>query len=101
MAHPLINKNDITHIGLSMGLIHFITDAVLNYTRGNYEIAVVINNFFNKKWKETQFEKETRLKGEAQSVNEICFMPGTPFAARLSFSTFLKNSTLASNRALL
>jgi len=65
---------------------YFVTDAVLNYTRGNYEIGLVINNIFNTKWKETQFDTETRLKGEAKSVNEICFTPGTPLAAKLSLS---------------
>ncbi|HWK04974.1 MAG TPA: TonB-dependent receptor [Puia sp.] len=65
---------------------YFITDAMVNYTRGNYEIGLVVNNIFNTKWKETQFATETRLKGEAHSVNEICFTPGTPFAAKLSFA---------------
>ena len=65
---------------------YFITDAVLNYTREKYEIGLVINNAFNTKWKETQFATETRLKGEAQSVDEVCFTPGTPFAAKLSFA---------------
>ncbi len=65
---------------------YFITDAVLNYTRDRYEIGLVVNNVFNKKWKETQFATETRLKGERQSFNEVCFTPGTPFAAKLSFA---------------
>ena len=65
---------------------YFITDAVVNYTRGNYEIGLVINNIFNTKWKETQFATTTRLKGEAHPVDEICFTPGTPFAAKLSFA---------------
>jgi hypothetical protein len=65
---------------------YFITDAVLNYTKEKYEIGLVVNNVFNTKWKETQFATETRLKGEAQSVDEVCFTPGTPFAAKLSFA---------------
>ena len=65
---------------------YFITDAVLNYTKDRYEIGLVVNNVFNKKWKETQFATETRLKGETQPVNEVCFTPGTPFAAKLSFA---------------
>jgi hypothetical protein len=64
---------------------YFVTDAVLNYTRGNYEIGLVVNNVFNTKWKETQFATLTRLKGEAAPVDGICFTPGTPLAARLSF----------------
>ena len=67
---------------------YFITDAVLNFTKRKYEIGLVVNNVLNTKWKETQFDTETRLKNEPSSVNEICFTPGTPFAARLSFSIF-------------
>lgn len=65
---------------------YFVSDAVLNFTKNKYEIGLVVNNLFNTKWKETQFATETRLKGEAQPVDEICFTPGTPFAAKLSFA---------------
>jgi len=67
---------------------YFITDAVIHYTQRKYEIGLTINNIFNTKWKETQFDTVTRLKGEAQPVDEICFTPGTPFDARLSVSVF-------------
>lgn len=67
---------------------YFITDAVLHYTKRKYEVGITINNIFNTRWKETQFATVTRLKGEAQPVDEICFTPGTPFDARLSFSVF-------------
>ncbi len=69
---------------------YFITDAVINYTKPKYEIGLVINNILNTKWKETQFDTETRLKNEAAPVDEICFTPGTRFAAKLSFSYFFK-----------
>ncbi|MEO8413611.1 MAG: TonB-dependent receptor [Ginsengibacter sp.] len=69
---------------------YFITDAVLNYTKPTYEIGLVMNNVLNTKWKETQFDTVTRLKGEAAPVDEICFTPGTRFAAKLSFSVFFK-----------
>ena len=65
---------------------YFITDIVLNYTKSKYEIGLVINNVLNQKWKETQFDTETRLKNEPSSVNEVCFTPGTPFATKLSFT---------------
>jgi hypothetical protein len=69
---------------------YFVTDFVLNYTKKNYEIGLTINNVLNTKWKETQFDTITRLKTESAPVDEICFTPGTPFAARLSFSVFFK-----------
>ena len=65
---------------------YFIIDAVLNFTQPKYEIGLVVNNVFNSKWKETQFDTETRLKNEALPVDEVCFTPGTPFAAKLSFT---------------
>lgn len=65
---------------------YFVTDAVLNYSWSKYELGLVVNNVFNVKWKETQFDTVTRLKGETHSVEEVCFTPGTPFAAKLSFA---------------
>ncbi len=76
---PANENNSLTATG------YFITDAVLNYTGPRYEIGLVINNVFNTKWKETQFVTETRLKNEPGPVDEVCFTPGTPVAAKLSF----------------
>jgi outer membrane receptor protein involved in Fe transport len=73
-------NEDYSHIAAG----YFITDAVINYTKNKYEIGLVINNVFNIKWKETQFDTITRLKGESAPVDEVCFTPGTPFAAKLS-----------------
>ncbi|MEO6547294.1 MAG: TonB-dependent receptor [Ferruginibacter sp.] len=65
---------------------YFISDVVLNYSKPKYEIGLVVNNVFNTRWKETQFDTETRLKNELLPVNDVCFTPGTPFAAKLSFT---------------
>lgn len=81
---PGNEDNSLTAVG------YFITDAVINYTKLKYEIGLVINNIFNKKWKETQFDTETRLRNEPVPIDEICFTPGTPFAAKLSFTYFFK-----------
>jgi len=81
---PANSNNSLTAIG------YFITDFVLNYTKKNYEIGLTVNNILNTKWKETQFDTITRLKGEAAPVDGICFTPGTPFAARVSFTVFFK-----------
>ncbi|MES1215396.1 MAG: TonB-dependent receptor [Bacteroidota bacterium] len=69
---------------------YFITDAVINYSRNNFEFGITINNIFNTKWKETQFDTETRLKNETAPVDEICFTPGTPFAAKLGFTYYFR-----------
>jgi hypothetical protein len=81
---PANSDNSLTAVG------YFVTDLVLNYTKKNYEIGFMIDNVLNTKWKETQFDTITRLKGEPAPVGGICFTPGTPFAARLNFSVFFK-----------
>ena len=40
---------------------------------------IIIENLFDSDWNETQFATETRLYNEAESVEEIHFIPGTPF----------------------
>ena len=79
---PANENNSLTAAG------YFISDFVLNYTKKNFEIGITIDNVLNTKWKETQFATVTRLKGETGPVNDICFTPGTPFAARIGFSLF-------------
>lgn len=65
-----------------------VADLSLNYTRKKYEIGVFIENLFNVKWNETQFDTESRLQNEPAPVSEIHFTPGAPFFARLKFSLF-------------
>jgi hypothetical protein len=47
-----------------------------------------VQNLFNVRWKETQFDTESRLKGEMQPVSEIHFTPGTPFFLKASVAYF-------------
>jgi len=49
-------------------------------------IDLSIQNLFNTEWNETQFATETRLFDETESVEEIHFIPGTPFNAKLALS---------------
>ncbi len=69
---------------------YFVNDLVLNYTQPKYEIGLTINNLFNVKWKETQFDTITRLQHEATPVDGIAFTPGTKFDALLHISYFFK-----------
>ncbi len=68
---------------------YFVNDLVLNYTRKKYEFGLTVNNLFNVKWKETQFETVTRLKNEA-AVDGIAFTAGTKFFAVLHCGYFFK-----------
>jgi hypothetical protein len=63
---------------------------VLNYTKRKYEVGLIINNLFNVKWKETQFDTITRSQKEAAPVDGIAFTPGTKFAAVFHFSYYFQ-----------
>lgn len=67
---------------------YFVTDAIINYTQKSWEIGVSVENLFNVKWKEAQFDTESRLKNEAAPVDEIHFTPGTPFSVRLRITKY-------------
>lgn len=65
---------------------YFVADGFVNYVRKNIEIGLSVQNIFDVKWKETQFDTESRLQNEAAPVSEIHFTPGTPFFGKLSFT---------------
>lgn len=67
---------------------YFVWDGTVNYTAKNWELGVSIQNIFNVKWKETQFDTESRLYNETSPVSEIHFTPGIPFSSKLSFTYF-------------
>ncbi len=67
---------------------YFVTDAAINYTKKRWEAGLAFQNLFDVKWKETQFDTESRLQSEPAPVSEIHFTPGTPFFARASFTLF-------------
>ena len=58
---------------------YFIMDANANYTFKNITLGVSVENLLNQEWNEAQFATESRLQGEAESVEEIHFTPGVPF----------------------
>jgi outer membrane receptor protein involved in Fe transport len=41
---------------------YFVADAALNYTRKKWETGLSVQNLFDNKWKETQFDTESRLQ---------------------------------------
>lgn len=67
---------------------YFVADAAINYTKKRWEAGLAIQNLFDVKWKETQFDTESRLQNEPAPVSEIHFTSGTPFFARASFTFF-------------
>jgi TonB-dependent Receptor Plug Domain len=67
---------------------YFIVDAAINYSKKKWEAGISIQNVLNTKWKETQFDTESKLRNEAEPISEIHFTPGSPFFARASFTIF-------------
>lgn len=65
-----------------------VADLSLNYTRKKFEMGLAVENLFNVKWNETQFDTESRLKDEPDPVSEIHFTPGVPFFARMKLAVF-------------
>lgn len=76
---PAIEDNSVIANG------YFIADAILNYTKPGYSIGLSVENIFDQQWNETQFNTESRLFNESQSVSEIHFTPGTPFSFKIRF----------------
>jgi outer membrane cobalamin receptor len=67
---------------------YFLVDAAVNYTKPKYEVGIAIENMFNVKWNEAQFDTESRLKDEPTPISELHYTPGTPFFARVKVAVF-------------
>lgn len=67
---------------------YFVSDVVVNYTKSKFETGIAIQNLFNVRWKETQFDTESKLRNETAPVSEIHFTPGTPFFLKAHISFF-------------
>lgn len=60
-----------------------VCDFIANYAIKRFEFGAQVQNIFNAKWNEAQFDTETRLRNETQPVSEICFTPGMPLGFKL------------------
>ena len=67
---------------------YFVSDLTGYYTKKKFEFGIEIQNLFNTKWREEQFEVTSRLKNEAAPVDDINFTAGSPFFAKLEFALF-------------
>jgi outer membrane receptor protein involved in Fe transport len=54
-------------------------DASLAYRWRDWEVRADAANLLNTEWREAQFANESRLANEAEAVEDIHFVPGTPF----------------------
>jgi hypothetical protein len=69
---------------------YFLNDIAVNYTRKHYEIGLEIQNLFNARWRDAQYEVESRLKNETAPVDDISFTPGMTFFAKLKLAVFFQ-----------
>ncbi|MCB0563338.1 MAG: TonB-dependent receptor, partial [Phaeodactylibacter sp.] len=58
---------------------YLVTDANFSYSFKKATFSIIGENLLDTEWNEAQFATESRLKGEAESVEELHFTPGTPF----------------------
>ncbi|MFM2393743.1 MAG: hypothetical protein RLZZ546_1725, partial [Bacteroidota bacterium] len=65
---------------------YMIWDAQMSYLYRKFTLGFQINNILNSKWKETQFNTESRLKDEQSPIEEIHYTAGNPFFLKLSLS---------------
>ncbi len=77
---PANETNDVIAEGYT------IFDLQFSYRIGKITLGTQINNLFNTRWKETQFNTTSRLRDEAQGIEEIHFTPGSPTYFRLSLA---------------
>lgn len=65
----------------------WVSDLNLNYAISHhFSMGIAVENLFNAEWNEAQFATLSKLRGEAEPVEEIHFTPGVPFFAKLQLS---------------
>jgi len=67
---------------------YFVSDLTVYYTKKKYEVGLEIQNLFNTKWREEQYEVESRLRNEPAPVDDVSFTAGTSFFAKIKFAIF-------------
>nr|WP_298994822.1 TonB-dependent receptor plug domain-containing protein [uncultured Polaribacter sp.] len=65
---------------------YFVSDFNINYNLKDITFGIAVENLFDVDWNETQFATESRLRNEANPVEEIHFTPGTPFFAKATIT---------------
>jgi hypothetical protein len=65
---------------------HFLSRIILGYRFNRFRIFGQVENIFNVKWNEAQFDTESRLYYETSPVSELHFTPGNPFNIQAGIS---------------
>ena len=77
---PANEDNSIVALGYA------VTDMNVGYQWKQVDLGIQILNLFNSEWNEAQFATESRLKDEAEPVEELHFTPGAPFTLNVSLA---------------
>jgi outer membrane receptor protein involved in Fe transport len=75
---PANEDNSVVALG------HTLFNASLAYNYKQFTFTINGENLLNSEWNEAQFATETRLKGEAKGITELCYTPGNPRNFQLS-----------------
>ncbi len=67
---------------------YFVLDGGATYTGNRFELGLSLENIGNVEWNEAQFDTESRLFNEKESVSELHYTPGIPFFFRGTVSFF-------------
>lgn len=67
---------------------YFLIDAVLAYKRRNVEFSLNASNLLNREWNEAQFDTETFIPGDVESISELTFTPGDPLFIKAGVQFF-------------
>jgi hypothetical protein len=77
---PANEVNSVTAEG------YFLANLILAYRIHGFRFFIQGENLLNTEWNEAQFDTESRLYYETQSVSEIHFTPGNPFNVQVGVS---------------
>jgi outer membrane receptor protein involved in Fe transport len=76
-TRPANETNTVEALGYT------VINARIGYKLGKTTIFGDVENLTNTDWNEAQFDTESRLKNESESVSEINFTPGNPIKFKL------------------
>jgi len=78
LRYRLMNHRPANELNTVKAQGYFITDMLFAYSLKKIEFTISAENIFNCKWREAQFDTESRLQFESQPVSEIHYTSGTP-----------------------
>ncbi len=77
---PANENNTVTAKGYTL------LDGGVTYSQSRFEFGLTLENILDVEWNEAQFDTESRLQNEPESVSELHYTPGTPLFIKGSFS---------------